>query len=142
MKIRVVLDTNVLLSGLQSKKGASYEVLRRLGQQFDIAISVPLVLEYEEILKEKLPVLFSINNSDIDDIINYYCKIGISAEIFYLWRPFLPDPEDDHILELALAAGCSYIITYNKRDFRGVEERFGIKIVDAADFLNKKTSKK
>ena len=135
MKIRVVLDTNVLLSGLQSKKGASYEVLRRLGQQFDIAISVPLVLEYEEILKEKLPVLFSINNSDIDDIINYYCKIGISAEIFYLWRPFLPDPEDDHILELALAAGCSYIITYNKRDFRGVEERFGIEIIDAADFL-------
>ena len=133
MKIRVVLDTNVLLSGLQSKKGASYEVLRRLGQQFDIAVSVPLVLEYEEILKEKLFPTFT--SSDIDDIINYYCKVGISAEIFYLWRPFLSDPEDDHILELALAAGCNYIVTYNKKDFRGVEERFGIEVVDAADFL-------
>ena len=68
-------------------------------------------------------------SSDIDNIINYYCKIGIRAEIFYLWRPFLPDPEDDHILELALAAGCDYIVTYNKKDFIGIE------VVDAADFL-------
>ena len=132
-KIRVVLDTNVLLSGLQSRLGASYQLLRRLGE-FDIAISVPLVLEYEEILTYKLDKkIFSHN--DIEEVINYICKIGITAPIFYLWRPFLIDPEDDHILELALAANCSHIITYNIKDFRGVEEYFGIKVINPAEFL-------
>ena len=134
MKYRVVLDTNVLLSAYQSKKGASHEVLRRLADdQFEIAVSVPLVLEYEEILNAKLdPNIFT--SSDVEAIVNYICKIGKIAEIFYLWRPFLPDPEDDHILELAVSAGCSHIITYNKRDFKGTEQ-FGIQVIDAAEFL-------
>lgn len=96
--------------------------------------SVPLVLEYEEILINKLDkAIFS--KIDIDDIINYICKAGIIVTVFYLWRPFLADPEDDHILELAVAANCSHIVTFNKKDFRGVEEQFGIKIIDAAEFL-------
>ena len=128
MNICVVLDTNVLLSGLQSQKGASYQVLCRLGEQFNVALSVPLIFEYEEILKEKLA-------EDISGIINDLCRVGIAVPIHYLWRPFLPDPEDDHILELAIAAHCSYIVTYNKRDFRGVEEKFGIEVVDASEFL-------
>ena len=134
MKYSVVLDTNVLLSAYQSKKGASHEVLRRLADdQFEIAVSVPLVLEYEEILNAKLdPNIFT--SSDVEAIVNYICKIGKIAEIFYLWRPFLPDPEDDHILELAVSAGCSHIITYNKRDFKGTEQ-FGIQVIDAAEFL-------
>lgn len=134
MKICVVLDTNVLLSGLQSQKGASYQVLCRLGEQFNVALSVPLIFEYEEILKEKLDRnIFTAE--DISGIINDLCRVGIAVQIHYLWRPFLPDPEDDHILELAIAAHCSYIVTYNKRDFRGVKERFGIEVVDASEFL-------
>ena len=132
MKICVVLDTNVILSGLQSQKGASYQILCRLGEQFDVAVSVPLLLEYEEILKEKLDIF---TPEDIDGIIDDFCNVGVTAKIHYLWRPFLPDSEDDHILELAIAAHCSYIVTYNKRDFRGVEEKFGIKVIDAAEFL-------
>jgi hypothetical protein len=46
--------------------------------------------------------------------------------IFFLWRPFLKDPKDDHVLELAVEAGCDYIITFNVRDFTGVEQ-FGLK---------------
>ena len=134
MKICVVLDTNVLLSGLQSQSGASYQVLCRLGGQFDVALSVPLIFEYEEILKEKLDKnIFTAE--DISGIINDLCRVGIAVPIHYLWRPFLSDPEDDHILELAIAAHCSYIVTYNKRDFRDVKERFGIEVVDASEFL-------
>lgn len=134
MKERVVLDTNVVLSAFKSKNGAPYELLRRLAEdQFEIAISVPLIMEYEEILKAKLDEsIFS--TDDIDTIINYFCKIGVTAEIFYLWRPCLKDPEDDHILELAVAANCSCIVTYNKKDFAGIE-RFGLQTVDAAEFL-------
>lgn len=57
-------------------------------------------------------------------------------EIYFLWRPYLPDPQDDMVLELAVNAGCKYIVTYNKRDFRGTET-FGIEVVTAKEFLEK-----
>ena len=57
-------------------------------------------------------------------------------EIYFLWRPYLPDPQDDMVLELAVNAGCKYIVTYNKRDFRGAET-FGIEVVTAKEFLEK-----
>jgi predicted nucleic acid-binding protein len=38
------------------------------------------------------------------------------------------------ILELAVAARSDYIVTHNKADFRGAE-RFGVRVVDAAEFL-------
>jgi len=42
--------------------------------------------------------------------------------------------QDELILELAVAARCDYIITYNKRDFSGVET-FGIRVIDPRTFL-------
>lgn len=109
-------------------------MLCRLAEsQYEIAVSVPLIMEYEEILKGKLDKSI-FTTDDVDTIINYICKIGITSEIFYLWRPFLKDPEDDHILELAVAANCEYIITYNKKDFAHID-RFGLKAVDASEFL-------
>ena len=71
-----ILDTNVLLSGLKSQKGQSYKLLQKLlNNEFEIAISVPLILEYEAILKKKLDrTIFS--DEDIDTVINYLCKIG------------------------------------------------------------------
>jgi hypothetical protein len=55
-------------------------------------------------------------------------------EIFYLWRPFLADPSDDMILELAFAADCQYIVTHNVRHFAGCE-RFGVEAITPGDFL-------
>jgi predicted nucleic acid-binding protein len=55
-------------------------------------------------------------------------------EIFYLWRPALPDPDDDLLLELAVAAGCQYIVTHNVADFRGTE-RWGVAAVSPSQFL-------
>jgi predicted nucleic acid-binding protein len=55
-------------------------------------------------------------------------------EIFFLWRPYLRDPNDDLILELAVAAGCDAVVTHNTRDFVGAE-RFGIDVLTPAAFL-------
>ena len=51
-----------------------------------------------------------------------------------LWRPWLKDPQDDMVLELAVASDCQYIITYNLKDFRNISS-FGIKAITPADFL-------
>jgi len=131
---QVVLDTNVIYSGLRSRRGASFKLLSLLGSgRFEIHLSVPLVLEYEEVLQDQKHDL-ELTEADITDFIDYLCQIGGRHEIHFLWRPRLKDPDDEMILELAVEAGCEYIVTYNKDDFPGVE-KFGIELVTAQELL-------
>jgi putative PIN family toxin of toxin-antitoxin system len=133
---QVVLDTNVVYSGLRSRRGASFKLLSLLGSdRFEIHLSVPLVLEYEEVLQEKRRDL-GLTEADVDDFLNYLCRVAGLHEIHFLWRPRLKDPDDEMILELAVGAGCEYIVTYNKQDFLGVEN-FGIELVTARKLLQK-----
>jgi putative PIN family toxin of toxin-antitoxin system len=130
----VVIDTNVLFAALKSKQGASYKLISLIPSKlFSMAISVPLIIEYEEVLKRgKLSA--SITDKDITDFIDFFCYVGEQQEIFFLWRPFLPDCSDDLVLEVAVASGCDAIITYNKRHFKNVE-KFGLRVFDPKEFL-------
>jgi len=56
------------------------------------------------------------------------------ATIFFLWRPFLPDPKDDFVLELAAESRADFVITFNTRDFAGAE-RFGVRVISPREFL-------
>lgn len=132
--MKIVIDTNVLVSGLLSDKGYAYKLLGSLpSDDFDVCISVPLILEYEAQLKKHLPSDIY-TTEDIEDFVDYLCKISKKTPIYYLWRPHLKDPFDDHLLELALASQSSFIVTYNKKDFRNAEQ-FGIQIVDPKEFF-------
>lgn len=132
--LQIVLDTNVVYAALRSKRGASYRLLSLLdSEKFEINLSVPLVIEYEDVLKRKQDTL-TFSSDRIEKFLNYLCVVGHWHGIYFLWRPVLKDPEDDMLLELAVKANCQYIVTYNKRDFRGVG-KFGIKLVTAKEFL-------
>jgi putative PIN family toxin of toxin-antitoxin system len=132
--MKIVIDTNVLVASLRSRRGASFKLVSFLpSDKFSIAISVPLVFEYEDALKRLESS--DITEQDIKDLVDFLCKIGHHQEIFFLWRPFLPDPADDHVLEVAVAAGCDAIVTYNKRDFKGIE-KFGLRVLDPRELLS------
>jgi putative PIN family toxin of toxin-antitoxin system len=132
--VQIVIDTNVFISALRSKKGASFKLFSMIeSTKFEINISVPLVFEYEEVAKRNDIVL---SYEEIDDIIDFICQIGTHHEIFFLWRPYLKVPTDDMILELAVKSQSEFIITYNKKDFEGIE-KFGIKVLTAKEFLQK-----
>ena len=136
MTHRIVIDTNVFISALRSKRGASYRLLMAVGKGlFDINISVPLVLEYEKSAKSLIGEI-KLSASDIDDIIDYICSVAARWKIFYLWRPLLKDPKDDMVLELAVASKSDYIVTYNIKDFEG-SQLFGIRVLTAKQFLKK-----
>ena len=131
---QVVLDTNVIVAGLRSRQGSAFRLLRLVGTgAFDIHLSVPLVLEYQEVLSRKLSNLY-ISTTDIEDFIEFHCSVATRHRIFFLWRPYLPDPKDDMLLELAVTAGCDSVVTYNTRDFVG-SEGFGVKAMTPAEFL-------
>lgn len=128
------MDTNVLVAALRSRRGASYRLLTLIGgSKFQIGISVPLVLEYEDAAKRLIGAI-PLSEREIDDILDYLCQVAVRRRIFYLWRPLLKDPKDDMVLELAVTAGCSVIVTYNKRDFAGAEA-FGIQLLTPKELL-------
>ena len=132
--MRVVLDSNVLVSALRSRRGASFQLLRRLrAGQFDVAISVPLVLEYEAVLLRHAKEV-GLSRDEAVGLVDYFCHVGYRQAIHFLWRPTLSDPKDEFLLELAVAAGCDAIVTHNVRDFAGAN-RFGVTIVTPSDFL-------
>lgn len=118
---QIVLDTNVLIAALRSRQGASFKLLSAIGQETGLALnlSVPLVLEYEEVAKRP-GMISDLSPNDIDAVIDYLCATAKHQEIFFLWRPLLSDPKDDMVLELAVAAGAD-IITFNLKDFAGAQ---------------------
>ncbi|MCC7361463.1 MAG: putative toxin-antitoxin system toxin component, PIN family [Anaerolineales bacterium] len=133
---QIVVDTNVFIAALRSQYGAAYRLLMRIGMgQFDINLSVPLVLEYEEVAKRQADEL-GLSLQAIDDISGYLCSVTVRHSIHYLWRPVLADPKDDMVLEVAVAGQCEYIVTYNVRHFRGPEQ-FGIGVVTPQEMLKK-----
>jgi putative PIN family toxin of toxin-antitoxin system len=129
----VVLDTSVLIAGLRSATGASFAVLEGVGGKFELNISVPLVLEYEAVTK-RLARELGLTFEDIDNLLDYLCSVAHHRLIYYLWRPVLPDPNDDLVLELAVESNADYLVTHNIRDFAG-SERFGVRVVTPRDFL-------
>lgn len=131
MAVNVVLDTNVLVAAMRSRQGASYQLLTLLGSgKFEVNVSVGLVFEYEGALRRTAPL----GEDNIDGILDYICGMANKPKVYYLWRPMLRDPNDDFVLEVAVAGGCEAIVTFNKRDFVGAE-RFGIRVVSPRDFL-------
>ena len=91
-------------------------------------------MEYESTLLRELLHL-PVSRSVVEEVINFHGAIANRYQILFLWRPFLRDPKDDMVLELALKAGCDYIATDNKRDFAGIDKAFQVRVVDAGEFL-------
>jgi len=134
IKPRIILDTNVLYAGLYSSEGASFRVLRAIEEgRVKIVLSTTLLFEYEEILKMNQATL-ELSDRQIESILDYLCMQSEHQKIYFLWRPRLPDPKDDHLLELAVASGAKYVVTHNTKDFKGME-KFGVKSLTPKDLL-------
>lgn len=134
MTPRIVLDTNVVVAGLRSRLGASNRLLSLVGTgRFEHVISVALLFEYEAALLRPESRI-GLPRAAIDDVLDYLCAAGHRQDIYFLWRPTLPDPSDDLVLEVAAHGRCDRIVTFNTRDFAG-SERFGIKTERPGAFL-------
>ncbi|MFT5466854.1 MAG: putative PIN family toxin of toxin-antitoxin system [Verrucomicrobiales bacterium] len=114
--MKVILDTNVLIAALRSSTGASHAILLAIHRrQVTPVISVPLLMEYEEVSKRP-GMVPDLTLDQIDVVLNQICSRAVEQRIFFRWRPFLPDPDDDMLVELAIAANVSHVVTSNVRD--------------------------
>jgi putative PIN family toxin of toxin-antitoxin system len=133
--IRAVIDTNVLVAALKSSTGASHEILLAADQgDFEVALSVPLLAEYDDVCHRPESGI-PIPPTAVDAVINRIAQISRQQAIHYLWRGVLPDPKDDMVLEVAVAAGATHIVTFNRKHLKQASE-FGIAVVKPSEFLN------
>jgi len=131
--IEVVLDTNVLVAAFRSALGASFRLLQTIEERrWQPVISPALVFEYESVLKRNLPN-FGLTIQDIDDFTDYLLSRSKLVQIYFRWRPFLRDPDDDRILEVAVRTHA-LLVTFNARDFKGADQ-FGVRVISPKELL-------
>jgi len=136
--ITATIDTNIILCGLISNRGASYQILHRLiEKQFIAQISVPIFLEYESILKRQENLkLTALTAKDIDVFLTFIAKAAQSVErIYYLWRPLLLDENDNIFVECAVTAGSQYLVTNNINDYKQCNRLFSFQVIKPGEFL-------
>jgi putative PIN family toxin of toxin-antitoxin system len=134
--MRVVIDTNVFISSLRSADGASFALMRLIDKGKFVSIaSTALLLEYEDIAMRCLEET-PFSGDEIVQIIDALFAMCKRQEVYFHWRPQLKDPGDDHVLELAVASSSKYIVTFNKKDFVGIEQ-FGVQAITPQEFLQK-----
>jgi putative PIN family toxin of toxin-antitoxin system len=132
--MRAVIDTNIIISAMRSTQGASHAILLAIHRrQFTPVISVPLLMEYEEVAKRPgmVPHLTPVQ---IDILLDQICARAVEQRIFFNWRPFLPDPDDDMLVELAIASQAPCIVTSNVRDVK-MAETLGIQVLEPRKFI-------
>jgi putative PIN family toxin of toxin-antitoxin system len=133
--MRVVFDTSVLVAAVRSRNGASFALVNAVpSDEFQISLSVGLYLEWEAVLTRPEHLPPGRTAEDAQAFLRYLAANAWLQDIFFHWRPFLTDPDDDMILELAFAADCDFIVTHNVRDFVGCEQ-MGVKAITPRDFL-------
>ncbi len=127
---RIVLDTNVVVSAMLSRRGNEALVLRlaRSGS-FLVCVSQAILEEYELVLRRPL---FRLPPSSIDDLLEYLRTETLVVAPAAQLR-VSPHDEDNRFLECAEAGAASYLVTGNKRHFPA--KWMGTSIVNARELL-------
>lgn len=122
----LVVDTNVFVSALKSTKGASRAVIAACLQgHYQPLRSNALLVEYEDLMaREALFANCLLDAAERNKLLNAFLRVCRWKHIYYIWRPNLTDEADNHLIELAIAGGAEYLVTYNRRDFQNAQWRF------------------
>src|SRR3979411_2305670 len=116
-----VLDTDVMVAAVRSDSGASRQLLlAALNRQFELLLSVPLLLEYEAVMtRPQHLAACGLSSAEVGHVLDDLAAVSRPVRLAFRWRPRLSDPDDDMVLETAINGSASAIVTSNQRDFAG-----------------------
>jgi putative PIN family toxin of toxin-antitoxin system len=134
--MRITLDTSVLVAASRSRNGASFQLVSMLpSPNFEIALTIAVYTEWQAVLMRPAHLPPGATTDAVSGYLRYLASIAHLQDVHFLWRPFLRDPDDDMVLECAVASGSRFIVTHNVKDFRRADE-LNVQAVTPAGFLN------
>lgn len=127
----LVIDTDVVVAAIRSRKGASAEIIRKaLRSEIAIGLSVTLALEYEAVAtREANLAAGGISRAEAMIVIDALISVANPIGTHFRWRPQLRDADDEMVLEAAVNGGASAIVTFNRKDFVPAASHFGIRVL-------------
>jgi putative PIN family toxin of toxin-antitoxin system len=127
----VVLDTNILVSGILKPYSKPAAILRLVAEgTIQIAYDLRILSEYRDVLSRPQ---FNFAKEDIESFLDQIEQEGLLVSVKPL-KIRLPDPDDEPFLEVALSGRVDAIVTGNKRHFLRKQYK-GVKILSPAEFL-------
>ena len=137
--VRLVLDTAALVAAIRSDAGASRWLLRsalEARRGLTLLVSVPLLLEYEAVMTRAEHLRAAgLSATDVELLLDAVAAVAEPVRLAYLWRPRLPDANDDMVLEAAINGRADAIVTFNLRHFGRTAEGFGIAVLSPGEAM-------
>ena len=131
--MRLVLDTAVMVAAIRSDAGASRWLLRAALERrsgLTVLVTVPLLIEYEAVMTRAEHLKASgLSDGDVEALLDAVAAVAEPVRLAYLWRPTLPDVDDDMVLEAAVNGQADGIVTFNLGDFIGPARQFGLEVM-------------
>jgi putative PIN family toxin of toxin-antitoxin system len=127
---RAHLDGDVVVAGVLSPTGASRQLLiAAADRRFELLVSVPLMLEWEAVLKRP-DILRRAKGTpdDMDVVLDQLAAVSVPVDLHFLWRPRSRDPDDDMVLEAAINGWADVIATFNVRHLAAAALWFGVAV--------------
>jgi putative PIN family toxin of toxin-antitoxin system len=135
--LRLIIDSNVMTSAFRSRSGASFALIELVRRKWIRMLATPpLFLEYEDVLKRPEQLAASrLSLTDVDTALDALAALIEPVEAHLSWRPQLPDPGDEMVLEAAINGRADALVTYNMAHFRAAAVHFGVRLARPADIL-------
>jgi predicted nucleic acid-binding protein len=137
--MRLVVDTAVMVAAIRSDTGASrYLLVAGLEARFTMLASVPLLIEYPAVMSRREHLTASrLLAADVEALLDAVAAVAEPVLLDFLWRPVLPDPDDDMVMETGVNGRADAIVTFNRRHFVMVTKQFGLDVLSPADAIKR-----
>lgn len=125
--LRIVIDTDVLVSGFVSPDGASRQLLLgALDGKFAMLVSTPLLLEYEAVLLRPQHLARArLSLAEAAEFLDGLATLAYPVILDFNWRPTGADEDDELVVQTAINGYADFLATFNLRHMRDVGTRFG-----------------
>jgi putative PIN family toxin of toxin-antitoxin system len=135
--MRIVIDTDVVISAMRSPTGASAALLREVAEgRVTMLLNVPLSTEYEAKCTAAEHVLAAgLSREKAQVFVETLIGLAEGVQSYFLWRPLLRDPDDEMVLEAAVNGRADAIVSFNHKDFGNVPASFGIAVLKPHEAL-------
>jgi putative PIN family toxin of toxin-antitoxin system len=125
--MKIVIDTDVLLSAFISAGGASRQLLLdALDGRFAMLLSTPLLIEYEAVLTRPIHLARAgATVAEALEILDALAGICVPVIFDYVWRPSGAHEDDELVVETAINGQADTVATFNVKHMRVAAGLFG-----------------